>query len=85
MRGRISFWRKFMCAAGMHKRLQVIQTFGAAQHVGCPYCEREFAIHHGMRVVVPWDSDFSELYEDMGYDTRKARAAWRGRLSQTEI
>lgn len=65
------------CRLNMHPRLDVIQTFGSAQHVGCPCCRREMGIHHGMRVVIPWSPDLSELYQDMGYDTEGPSARWR--------
>lgn len=53
-------WRKLMCRLGLHKSLDVIESFGAGQHIGCPYCGREFGIHHGMQVVVPWTGEFDE-------------------------
>lgn len=77
-------WRDLKCRFGFHPRLQVIQHFGSAQHIGCPHCRRHYAIHHGMRVVLPWDSDFASLYEDMGYDTHGAHQRWLARLSALE-
>lgn len=66
----------------MHSRLDVIQTFGAAQHIGCPYCKREFGIHHGMRAIIPWDSDVAEMYQFMGYDTETPTRRWRAHVKQ---
>lgn len=73
-------WRAIMCRLSRHRRYQVIQTFGAAQHVGCPDCRRTFAVHHGMRAWLPWDADFASLYDDMGYDTKAATRKWIARL-----
>ena len=69
--------RKIGCRFNMHPRLDVIQSFGSAQHIGCPYCRREYGIHHGERVIIPWDSELAELYEFMGYDTESATRRWR--------
>lgn len=60
---------RIKCKLNMHPKLMVIQTFGSAQHVGCPYCKKEYGIHHGMRAVIPWTPDLAELYQWMGYDT----------------
>lgn len=69
--------RRIRCRLNLHPRLDVIQTFGAAQHIGCPYCRREFGIHHGERVVVPWDSDLAEMYDFLGYKTAESTRRWR--------
>lgn len=69
--------RAVKCRFWMHPRLDVIQTFGSAQHIGCPYCRREYGIHHGMQAVIPWTSELAELYGWMGYDTEEASARWR--------
>jgi hypothetical protein len=72
-----SLLTKVRCKLGRHKRLDVIQTFGAAQHIGCPDCGREMAIHHGMRACLPWDSEIEQLYRDMGYDTAAPHRRWK--------
>lgn len=72
-------WRRAMCRLGLHKRLDIIQSFGQAQHIGCPDCGRRFGIHHGMRTVVPWDGRFDEMYEFMGYDIKGAERRWQER------
>jgi len=59
-------WRKLRCSVAMHRRLDVIQSFGSAQHIGCPDCGREFGIHHGQKVVIPWDNDLAQIYKDFG-------------------
>jgi len=69
--------QRIACRFGMHPRLDVIQTFGAAQHIGCPYCRREFGIHHGERIIIPWDSELAELYQMMGHETEAASQRWR--------
>ena len=65
------------CALGYHRTLNVIQSFGAAQHIGCPRCGKEMGIHSGIRAVIPWDSDLEQLYRDMGHDTAAATTAWQ--------
>lgn len=70
------FIRKFFCRFGWHKRLDVIQTFGSAQHIGCPDCGKQFAIHHGLRAFVPWNADFADLYQSMGYDIEGPAHRW---------
>lgn len=71
------FFRKLGCRFYMHPRLDVIQSFGSAQHVGCPYCRRQYGMHHGMQVVIPWTPDLAELYQLMGYDTETATQRWQ--------
>lgn len=70
-------WRRFWCKLNLHPRLDVIQTFGSAQHIGCPYCRREFGIHHVVQAVIPWTLELDELYRVMGYDTAAASQRWR--------
>jgi hypothetical protein len=75
------FLRPLLCRLGFHPRLQVIQSFGAAEHIGCPDCRREYAIHHGERASLPWDADFEKLYgaDGFGYDIDGARQKWLAR------
>jgi hypothetical protein len=73
--------RRLFCCLGLHHRLHTIQRFGAAAHVGCPDCRREFAMHDGLRVFLPWDGDFASLYTDMGYDVEDFRRRWLDWLS----
>lgn len=72
-----SIIRSVRCRLNLHPRLDVIQTFGSAQHIGCPHCRREFGIHHGMQAVIPWSPDLAELYQMMGYDTETPSLRWR--------
>ncbi len=69
--------RKLLCRLNLHRKLEVIQSFGTAQHIGCPDCGREYGIHHGERVVIPWTPELAELYECMGYDTALPSQRWR--------
>lgn len=68
--------QKAKCFVGWHD-LHVVHRFGAAALVACPDCEREFAMHDGLRVFLPWDGDIEALYVDMGYDVGGSRAEWR--------
>lgn len=68
--------RRLLCRLGFHGRLHTIQRFGAAAHVGCPDCRREFAMHDGLQAFLPWDGDFECLYADMGYDVADHRSRW---------
>ncbi len=70
-------YRAVRCWFGYHRSLHIIQSYGAAQHVGCPHCGTEMAIHHGMRAVLPWDSEIAQLYRDMDYDVDAATAKWQ--------
>lgn len=69
--------QRLRCRLGFHGGLNVIQSFGSAEHIGCPRCGRQMGIHHGMRAVIPWESDLEQLYRDMGYDTAAAMGAWQ--------
>lgn len=71
--------RKIRCLIGWHRQLDVINTFGAAQHVGCPDCGRQFGIHHGIRAFVPWDADFADMYRSFGHDVDGPLARWNAR------
>jgi len=70
---------RLLCRFGRHRRLDVIQTFGAAQHIGCPDCGRQFGIHHGVRACVPWDGDFADMYRSFGHDVDGPLAKWQAR------
>ena len=74
--------RRLLCKLDCHRVLHVIQSYGAAQHIGCPDCRRQMAIHHGMRAVLPWDSEIEQLYQDFGYDTYAATRQWYERLER---
>lgn len=78
----MTIWRWLMCKIGFHKRLNVIQTFGAAQHIGCPHCRKQYAIHHGMQAVVSWSPAFDDLYQSMGYETEAATNRWLTALGE---
>lgn len=69
-------WRAFWCSLGRHKRLHTVNLFGAARHVGCPDCRREFAMHDGMRSFLPWDGEFETMYADFGHDVAGYRRRW---------
>lgn len=73
----MNLFRRIMCRLGNHRRLDVIQSFGAAEHIGCPDCGRELAIHHGVRTVIPWDGELAQMYRDFGHDVDAANAKWR--------
>lgn len=75
-RYRLTLFSRACCDLGLHRNLHVIQRFGAAAHVGCPRCEREFAMHDGLRAFVPWDGDLEQLYQDFGCDVNGQRQAW---------
>lgn len=77
--------RKLLCWLGKHRRLDVIQTFGEARRIGCPDCKRQSAIHHGLRVSLPWDSDFESLYQKMGHDTKTPFRAWLAHCEAREL
>ena len=72
----MKWWHAIRCKLGHHKSLNVIQTFGAQKHIGCPRCGRQMGMHGGLRIVIPWDDELDQLYQDMGYDTVAATAAW---------
>jgi hypothetical protein len=69
--------RRLLCRFGWHKSLDVIQTFGAAQHVGCPDCGRQFGIHHSERACIPWDADLADMYTRFGFDIKGPLARWQ--------
>jgi len=71
--------RRFRCRFGWHKGYDVIQTFGAAQHIGCPDCGCQFGIHHGVRSIIPWDEDLASMYTDFGYDVGGPLNRWKAR------
>lgn len=73
----MSMWLRIRCAIGLHKRLDLIQSFGSGKHVGCPDCGKQYGMHDGLRVIVPWGDQFNELYEFMGYDPQEATERWQ--------
>lgn len=75
-----NLWRKLMCRIGRHETLDVIQTFGVSQHIGCPHCGREFGINHNVLAIIPWDPSLEAMYRTIGYETRYAGDRWRQSL-----
>jgi len=71
-----AFVQSVKCRFWMHPKLDVIQSFGSAQHVGCHYCRRQYGMHHGMQAVIPWTPELAELYQWMGYDTDTPTERW---------
>lgn len=69
--------RKLRCSFGMHRRYEVIQTFGAAERIGCPDCGKTFAVHHELRAFLPWDADFAAMYTSFGCDIDGPYRAWK--------
>lgn len=72
----MSAFRKIMCYFGRHKRLDEIQRFGVAAHVGCPDCGREYGMHDGLRAFIPWDGDLADMYRRFGHDVDGPRRRW---------
>jgi hypothetical protein len=52
---RLFRWVK--CRLALHCLRVVHSCSQQAQHVRCVHCHREYGIHHGLRVVVPWSTD----------------------------
>lgn len=73
---------RFLCAIGSHRHLHVIQSYGAAEHIGCPKCGRQMAIHYGLRTILPWDGEIAQLYRDAGYDVDGATDRWKRRIAR---
>ena len=71
-----SLWRRLLCRLGRHYRLDVIQSFGAAKHIGCPDCGAQMGMHDGLRTVIPWDGELAQLYTDAGHPVAQATAQW---------
>lgn len=79
------FIGRLLCRMGRHPKFDLIQSYGTAERIGCPRCGREMAIHHGLRTIVPWDSELAQMYRDMGYDVDAATVKWqRHRAALTE-
>ena len=68
--------KNLLCWFGFHGRMDVIQTFGSAEHIGCPSCGRRYAIHHGMKACIPWSDEAKSMYEAFGYDIDGPLAKW---------
>lgn len=74
----MGIWRKMMCGIGRHKRLDLIQTFGMAQRVGCPHCGKQFAIHHGFQSSISWGAEVESMYRLFGHtDMDEKHASWQ--------
>ena len=71
-----SLFKKLRCRIGMHQQLDVIQTFGSAQRIGCPDCGKTFGIHHGVRACIPWDAELEDMYRMFGHDTTAPFSRW---------
>lgn len=61
--------RKLFCLIIGHD-YESIQRFRGmgGELVGCKRCHRLFAMNHGLRIIVPWDWEFTEICREFGYE-----------------
>lgn len=56
-------WRERWCLI-WHKSLVVVKNYGGSKRVKCTSCGREYGMHDGARVILPW-RDVASIYDDL--------------------
>lgn len=56
------FFRWLKCRAGHHQYFVKQVVSEQARKVGCHCCDREWAMHIGDRIIVPWTLEFDAFY-----------------------
>jgi len=56
--------RRAACKLIGHKYVVVRRFSPWARKIHCTRCERSFAMHDGVRTVLPWEGDFEDLYKE---------------------
>lgn len=51
------------CFFNKHKLLEVKRLSESSQKLYCFACKKYFAINHSVRIFLPWDNSFEELYK----------------------
>ena len=60
----------FKCMTG-HHAFEITQALSTQScRIACRRCNRVFAMNDGVRLVVPWDSEFHRMYESNGVKIR---------------
>ena len=64
--------QKILCHFGMHKKLRLVCSLSSQSDlIACPDCKRRYAINYGVRIVLPWDRELENLYEEMDFFNRE--------------
>lgn len=58
-------FKRLICAITVHKYFLIKNLSERTRKIGCSRCRRAWAMNDEVRVVVPWDSDFDQLYKDL--------------------
>ena len=67
---------KLVCLALGH-RCRVVQEFSpVTRRVKCKRCGGDWAMHDGVRIVVPWGHDLERLHRDHGHEILEPLPAW---------
>lgn len=57
---------KVLCWLGLHKLYVMCRYTGGfdGKRVGCRRCSKMWAMNDRLKIIVPWDSEFAEMYGD---------------------
>lgn len=58
--------KKLKCLLGYHDFYTIKELTEWSRKIGCKNCNKHFAMHDEMRMVLPWDDDFERLYKVLG-------------------
>jgi hypothetical protein len=47
-----------------HRSLVVVRNYGSSRRVRCTKCGREYGMHDGARVILPW-YEVAHIYRDL--------------------
>lgn len=59
-------FERLVCAVAGHRYTVERRLSAEARKIRCARCERAWAMHDGLRIILPWDADFEALYAPGG-------------------
>lgn len=66
-----AWWWRIGCWIFGHQFFVVQEFSKYSRRIYCPCCGLDQAMNDDVRVVVPWDKDFEEMYRSMGHTIRE--------------
>lgn len=63
--------QKIKCLLGYHS-YRVVQGFGySRRRIKCRFCRSDLAMNDDLKIVVPWDGSFEDMYSSWGYKIKE--------------
>ncbi|HFL3398939.1 TPA: hypothetical protein ACG3NN_002843 [Legionella pneumophila] len=57
---------KIKCLFGYHAFYTIKELTLWSRKIGCKRCNKQYAMHDDLKIILPWDEDFERLYKELG-------------------